>query len=130
MLTARLVGRLVDRWGGRWAVSLGMTVGAVLLTGVGLAPSAIAAGVLWALCGVASQLVLVGVNSLALSDGTNRGGAVSVVQACRFLGAAVTPAAFTPVYHAGPLLAFLLPAGLLVAGIPSVLVRRRRVDAA
>ncbi|HEX4701511.1 MAG TPA: MFS transporter [Pseudonocardiaceae bacterium] len=128
MLTARLVGHLVDRWGGRWAVSLGMTAGAALLAGVGLVPSAIAAGALWALCGVASQLVLVGVNSLALSDGTNPGGAVSVVQACRFLGAAVTPAAFTPLYHAGALLAFLLPAGLLVAGTPSVLVRRPRVS--
>jgi energy-converting hydrogenase Eha subunit C len=83
----------------------------------------VAVGVLWALCGVASQLVLVGVNSLALSSATNRGGAVSVVQACRFLGAAMSPVAFTPVYHAGALLAFLLPAGLLIAGIPSVLQR-------
>jgi len=126
MLTARLVGHLVDRWGGRWSVTLGMTVGAALLVGVGSLPSTVVVGVLWALCGVASQLVLVGVNSLALSSTENRGGAVSVVQACRFLGAALAPVAFTSVYHAGPLIAFLLPAGLLVAGLPSVLVGRRR----
>jgi hypothetical protein len=101
----------------------------VLLAGVGLVPSSIVAGVLWGLCGVASQFVLVGVNSMALSgDGDlagNRGGAVSVVQACRFLGAAATPAVFTPAYHASPLASFLVPAGLLVAGTPSVLLRRR-----
>lgn len=125
MLTARPVGHLVDRWGGRWSVALGMTAGALLLAGVGTVPATVAVAVLWALCGVCSQLVLVGVNSLALSTATNRGGAVSVVQACRFLGGAVTPAAFTPVYHADPLTSFLLPAGLLVAGVPSVLVRGR-----
>jgi sugar phosphate permease len=92
---------------------------------VGTVPSVAVVAVLWALCGVASQLVLVGVNSLALSSTENRGGAVSVVQACRFLGAALTPAAFTPIYHANALTSFLLPAALLIAGIPSVLVGRR-----
>jgi len=124
MLTSRPVGHLVERWGGRRAVALGMLTGAVLLAGVGTVPSAIAVAVLWAMSGTASQLVLVGVNSLALTSNANRGGAVSVVQACRFLGAAVTPAAFTPVYHASALTSFLLPAGLLVAGTPSVLVGR------
>jgi sugar phosphate permease len=114
----------VERWGGRRAVALGMITGAVLLAGVGTVPSAIVVAVLWAMSGMASQLVLVGVNSLALSSTENRGGAVSVVQACRFLGAAVTPAAFTPVYHASALTSFLLPAGLLVAGTPTVLLTR------
>jgi MFS family permease len=130
ILTARLVGQLVDRVGGRRAVAVGMLAGAVLLVGIGLVGSAVAVGALWALCGVASQSVLVGVNSLALSSGTNRGGAVSVVQACRFLGAAVTPAAFTPIYHAGPLLAFLIPAALLVTGTPSALLARRHINSA
>jgi MFS family permease len=129
ILTARPVGRLVDRWGGPRSVAVGMTCGAVLLAGVGLVPSSIVAGVLWGLCGVASQFVLVGVNSMALSGegdlAGNRGGAVSVVQACRFLGAAATPAVFTPAYHASPLASFLVPAGLLVAGTPSVLLGRR-----
>jgi MFS family permease len=125
MLTARLVGHLVDRVGGRRSGAIGMLGGALLLVGVGLVGSAVVVGALWALCGVASQLVLVGVNSLALSSATNRGGAVSVVQACRFLGAALSPVAFTPVYHAGALLAFLFPAALLIAGTPSVLMRRR-----
>jgi MFS family permease len=121
MLTARLVGRLVDRWGGRWAVGVGMVSGGLLLAGVGTVGSVLAAAALWMLCGISSQFVLVGVNALVLSGGANRGGAVSVVQACRFLGAAVTPVVFTPAYHASSLLAFLLPAGLLVAGTPAAL---------
>jgi MFS family permease len=125
ILTARLVGNLVDRWGGHRSVVVGMTSGALLLAGIGLVPSVAGAAVLWGLAGISSQFVLVGVNSLALSSNTNRGGAVSVVQACRFLGGASTPVVFTPTYHASPLAAFLVPAGLLIAGTPSVLFRRR-----
>lgn len=129
MLTARLVGRLVDRWGGRWSIAVGMVSGGLLLAGVGTVPSVLAAGALWTLCGISSQFVLVGVNAMVLSGGGNRGGAVSVVQAFRFLGAAVTPVAFTPAYHVSSLLAFLLPAGLLVAGTPAALVGGRRPSA-
>ncbi len=124
ILTARPVGRLVDRWGGPRSLVFGMAGGAVLLLGVGLVPSPVAAGVLWALCGVVSQFVLVGVNTLALS-GPGRGGAVSVVQACRFLGAAATPVVFTPVYHADPLASFLIPAALVLTGAPIALIGRR-----
>ena len=125
ILAARPVGRLVDRWGGSRSVIFGMVTGGLLLAGVGIVGSPVAAGVLWALCGVVSQFVLVGVNSLVLS-GPDRGGAVSVVQACRFLGAAATPAIFTPVYHADPLAAFLIPAGLLIAGTPAALVKAKQ----
>jgi len=41
----------------------------------------------------------------------------------RFGGQSVAPVAFTPVYHADPLLAFLVPAALLAAGIPLALPR-------
>jgi MFS family permease len=126
MLTARSVGHVVDRWGGHWSVAIGLLSGGVLLAGVGIVPSLLAAGVLWTLCGISSQFVLVGINALILTGSGNRGGAVSVVQAFRFLGAAAIPVAFTPAYHVSPLLSFLLPAGLLVAGTPTVLVGRRR----
>lgn len=125
ILTARPVGRLVDRWGGPRSVAVGMIGGGVLLAGTGAVPWVVAAGVLWALAGVASQFVLVGVNSLALSGEGSRGGVVSVVQACRFLGAAATPVVFTPAYHADPLTSFLVPAGLLILGAPAALARRR-----
>jgi MFS family permease len=124
ILTARPVGRLVDRWGGPRSLAFGMVSGGLLLAGVGLVPNVIVVGMLWALCGVVSQFVLVGVNTLALSRPGNKAAAVSVVQACRFMGAAATPAIFTPAYHADPLASFLIPAGLLLAGTPAALIRK------
>lgn len=126
MLAARPVGNLADRWGGRRCVPLGMVAGAALVAAVGLLPWPVAVGVGWAACGVASQFVLVGVNSLALGGGDNRAGAVSVVQACRFLGAALAPVALTPAYHADGFVAFGVAAALLAAGAPVVLFGRRR----
>ncbi|HEX3651092.1 MAG TPA: MFS transporter, partial [Pseudonocardiaceae bacterium] len=125
ILTARPVGNLVDRWGGPASVAVGMLTGGALLAGVGVVPSAVVAGLLWALAGVSSQFVLVGVNSLALSGPGDRSGVVSVVQACRFLGASTTPVVFTPTYHADPLASFLIPVGLLFLGTPAALAGRR-----
>jgi MFS family permease len=115
LASARLVGRLIDRIGGRRSAVIGALIGAVPVALVGVLPSLVAVAVLWALAGVAAQFLLVGLNALILSgDGANRGGAVSVVQAFRFTGAAFSPVAFTPVYHADPAAAFLLPASLLL----------------
>ena len=121
IVTASPIGWVVDRIGGRWCVITGMIAGAGLLVGVGLAGNTIALGALWALCGVSSQLALVGVNALALSGVDNRAGAVSVVHAFRFSGSAVSPIAFTPLYHADPLAAFIVPAAIMVAGSPVIL---------
>jgi hypothetical protein len=125
ILTARPVGQLVDRWGGPGSVAVGMISGGVLLAGVALMPTALTAGALWALAGVSSQFVLVGVNALALGGEGNRAGVVSVVQACRFLGAAATPVVLTPTYHANALASFLIPAALLIVGAPAALAHRR-----
>ncbi|MBP2471397.1 MFS family permease [Crossiella equi] len=122
ILTARAIGRAVDRFGARRCVLTGTTVGAVLLAGVGLAPALWAVGLLWALAGPAMQLVMVGLNALVLAgNGANRSGAVSVVQSLRFGGGALSPVAFVPVHHLDPLVAFLLPAALLIASAPVVL---------
>ncbi|WNV88688.1 MFS transporter [Umezawaea sp. Da 62-37] len=125
ILTARLVGRAVDRFGARRCVLLGSVVGAVLLAGVALLPSLWAVGLLWAAAGACSQGIIVGVNALVLSDqGANRGGSVSVVQSLRFLGGALSPALIVPLYHLDAVLAFLVPAALLVV-VPPLVLRRR-----
>jgi MFS family permease len=119
LLTARVIGGGVDRVGPRRAVLLGAGLGALVVVGVGLAPAVWVVAALWAVGGVATQLVLVGVNAEVLrSSPANPGGSMSVVQAIRFTGGALTPAAFTPVYLADPLLGFLLPAALLVLVVP------------
>lgn len=128
LLSAWLVGRLIDRIGGRRAALVGSVAGAVPVALVGLLPWLPAVAALWTVAGVAGQFVLVGVNSLVLSDrGANMAGAVSVVQAFRFFGAALAPVAFTPLYHATPAASFLLPAALLLVASPVVLAFSRRV---
>ncbi|WP_447009246.1 MFS transporter [Saccharothrix hoggarensis] len=129
IVTARLTGWLIDRVGARWCVLTGAVVGGVLLVGVGVLPSVVAVGALWAAAGAFSQAVIVGLNALVLSAGGNRGGSVSVVQSLRFLGGAVSPVAFVPLYHLDPVGAFLVPAGLVLAVPPVLLLRRGRADA-
>ncbi|MET0188735.1 MAG: MFS transporter [Pseudonocardia sediminis] len=127
ILTARLIGGAVDRVGPRRCVLTGALSGAVLVAGIGLVPVLGVVVALWALAGVSSQLVLVGVNALVLGGGgPNTGGAVSVVQALRFGGTALSPVALTPIYHADPFAGFLVPAALLAAGVPALLARRTR----
>ncbi|ANY09165.1 MFS transporter [Pseudonocardia sp. HH130630-07] len=127
VLTARLIGGAVDRIGPRRCVLTGAVAGGVLVALIGVLPTLWAVVTLWALAGVCSQLVLVGVNALVLgTGGRNGGGAVSVVQAVRFAGTAASPVALTPVYHADPLVAFLAPAGLLAVAAPAVLAAGTR----
>ncbi|RKT55950.1 MFS transporter [Saccharothrix australiensis] len=122
--TARLTGWLIDRFGPRRCVLLGTTVGAVVFALVGVLPSLVAAGVLWSLAGALSQAVLVGLNALVLrDDGGNRGGSVSVLQSFRFLGGALSPMAFVPLYHLHPVTAFLTPAALVLLLPPGLLWR-------
>ncbi len=125
ILTARFVGRAVDRFGARRCVQVGAVTGGVLLAAVATLPSLWAVGLLWALTGACSQGVVVGVNALVLTgDSPNRGGSVSVVQSLRFLGGALSPAAFVPLYHLDPVLAFLVPAALLVL-VPPLVPKRQ-----
>ncbi|MCR3718232.1 MULTISPECIES: MFS transporter [Prauserella salsuginis group] len=118
-LAARFAGAAADRFGGRLTALIGLLTGAALVLVIGatgVAPVAVAA---WAAAGVCSQLVLVAVNTTVLSaDGPGRSGAISVVQAMRFLGMAAAPAVFTAPYHADPLLGFALPAAVLLAAVP------------
>lgn len=126
LLTARIVGGAVDRIGPRRAVLVGAATGVVVVVGVGTAPAVWMVAAVWALGGVATQLVLVGVNALVLRDtGGNAGGSMSVVQALRFGGGALAPPALTPLYATDPLTAFLLPAALLAAVVPVALPRSR-----
>ena len=124
LLSARLVGTGVDTIGPRRCVLLGAGLGALVVLGVGLAPAVWAVAAVWTLGGVATQLVLVGVNALVLrSAAVNPGGSVSVVQAVRFGGGALSPVAITPIYHADPLAGFLVPAALLTVAVPLALPR-------
>ncbi|WP_132427162.1 MFS transporter [Pseudonocardia endophytica] len=131
ILTARMIGGAVDRVGARRCVLAGAVSGALLIAGVGIVPVLWIVVALWTLAGVSSQLVLVGVNALVLGDvgPGNTGGAMSVVQALRFGGGSFAPVGITPIYHADPIAGFLVPAGLLAAGVPALLATRRHAPA-
>ncbi|MGW0045037.1 MFS transporter [Rhodococcus sp. NPDC003348] len=124
MLAARPVGIAIDRFGARAAVITGAVGGAVLVAATGLLGSVGAVAVTWALAGVAGQFVLVGVNSaILMSEGANRAGAVSVVQALRFGGAALAPMTLTPLYAVNPIAAFVLPTLMLAIAAPLLMPR-------
>lgn len=123
ILTARSVGRLIDRLGAQRTVLIGAVAGAALVALAGTVPVLWAVAAAWAIAGIASQFVLVGVNAAVLAGGSSRGGAVSVVQAFRFSGAAVAPLALTPLYLAHPSAGFLVPAVLLAVVAPLAMPR-------
>lgn len=125
ILTAGLVGRVVERIGGRRGALVGALAGAAPIAVIGVAPSVALVGVLWALGGLCAQFVLVGLNTLVLTaDQENTAGAVSVVQAFRFFGAALAPIALTPLYGVSAALGFLVPAVLLAVTAPVALLAR------
>jgi ABC-type antimicrobial peptide transport system permease subunit len=127
MLTAGLVGRLIERTGARTGALVGGVAGALPVALIGLVPWLPAVALLWAMSGFFAQFLQVGLNALTLTGtGPNPAGAVSVVQAFRFFGASLSPVVFTPVYHASSALGFLLPAALLVTVTPLALLAGRR----
>lgn len=124
MLTAGLVGRIVERVGGRRGALIGAMAGAVPVALIGVVPWVGAVGALWALGGFFAQFIQVGLNTIALTSDHNPAGAVSVVQAFRFIGAAAAPLALTPIYHQSTVLGFLLPAVFLLVTAPLALTNR------
>ncbi|EHR51055.1 arabinose efflux permease family protein [Saccharomonospora marina XMU15] len=125
-LTARLVGSAADRFGVRVAGFTGLVAGAALVSAAGLVGTVPAVAASWALAGVAAQLVIVAVNvSVVSGRSRGRGGAISAVQALRFLGMAAAPALFTAPYRFDPVLGFVVPAALLALVAPAALALRR-----
>ncbi|GAA3886532.1 MFS transporter [Saccharothrix violaceirubra] len=122
IVAARSTGRLVERWGATRCVLVGALAGGLLIAGAGALPGVLAVAGAWALAGAVSQVVVVGLNAAVLGGvGDNRGGAVSVVQSLRFVGGAVAPVAFVPLYAVAPSIAFLVPAALVMTAVPTLL---------
>lgn len=126
ILTASIAGHAVDRIGGRRGALYGTVAAAVPIALIGLVPWLPAVAVLWAVCGFCAQFLQVGLNTLVLTSEDNPAGAVSVVQAFRFIGASVAPIAFTAPYHASPAVGFLIPGALLAVTAPLALGTARR----
>ena len=121
------VGRVMDARGTR---AVGIAVLTALGVGVavaGLAPNVAVLVAVVALCGASSTGGRLLANTLALgSTPANRAGATSMTLAWQFLGSAIAPQAWLPVYHHDPALGMLCAsvgafgsAALLVAVRPA-----------
>lgn len=123
--TARLSGGVADRFGPRIAIGAGLAAGAVAIAAIGVFGSLPVVVAAWAVAGICGQLILVGVNALALADGG--GGAISVVTSLRFLGMSLSPAVFTGLYRHDAMLGFVVPAMVLVLAAPLAAVRSKNL---
>lgn len=113
MLVGPLWGRTLDRWGAYRTGLFGITVVSVLVAVMGWATTPLALGALWTCAGAVTALVVVVLQATAaLAVPSNRGGAVSSMLAYRFLGHAMGPVIWLPVFGVSPAAAFLGSAGL------------------
>jgi MFS transporter, ACDE family, multidrug resistance protein len=111
----RYAGGVVDRVG-RPATALGGALAcAALVLGLAFAPSAWSLALLWLAVGCAGTFVWAGLNTIAVeSFPDNRAGAVSVYSAFKFVGVAIAPVLYVPLFEDDPGLPFLVAAGFAV----------------
>jgi MFS family permease len=122
ILAGRLAGRVADRFGRGPATAVGSAVCAIALPLTGLAGSLVGAGVAWTVAGVGAALVWAGLGSMAVEAVPgNRAGATSVYGAFRFVGLALAPAVWLPLFHADPELPFLAAGALNLIVCPLAL---------
>jgi MFS family permease len=111
VLAGRPSGELLDRIGVQrvLAISVGFTAAVLALTTI--ADNVYVVSLLWFLTGGASAMVATTMNTLIVNaSDRNRGGAISIVGSFRFIGAAIAPIIWVPVYHANSHIAFLFAA--------------------
>lgn len=113
MVVGPFWGRLLDGWGARRAGTVAVGVVSVLVGGMAFADTSLGLGALWLLGGATTAFVVVVLQATAAAAVPgNRGGAVSSMLAYRFLGHAVGPVVWLPVFGVSPRAAFLGSAAL------------------
>lgn len=111
VLAGRPAGELLDRIGVQRILVISVIATAILIATVSLSNDVYTLSILWFLAGGAAAMVATTLNTLVVTASTrNRGGAISIVGSSRFVGAAIAPVIWVPVYHASAHLAFLLAA--------------------
>jgi MFS family permease len=118
VLAGRPAGALVDRIGPRRVLVAGALAAGAMVGVVGLAGGVPALAATWALAGAASTLSWAALNTLAVQSApANRGGAISVVGAFKFAGAALAPLVWLPIYmwHAEAAFALAGASGAAIA---------------
>ena len=106
-------GRLLDAWGSRRASAVSLLVLSAVATPLGLITDSILFAVFWAVAAGLIGFVVVNLQHLAaVAVPANRGGALSSVLAFRFMGHAVGPLVWVPIFAVSPKWAFAGAAGV------------------
>jgi MFS family permease len=130
VLAGRAAGGLVDRGDPGAIARVGALACACVLPLLGLVGSAVLVAVVWFAAGLGSAVLWAGLNTLAVRSAPgNRAGAVSVIGAFKFTGAALAPLVWLPLYDARAWIAFAA-AGVAAAAIVPALGRLRAVPLA
>lgn len=121
MVLGPVWGRLLDTGGARRAGVASVSVVSLLVLAMGWATEPVPLALLW-LCGgaVTAFVVVVFQATAAAAVPDNRGGAVSTMLAYRFLGHAVGPVVWLPVFGSSPRSAFVGSAALGVLTLLAV----------
>ncbi len=102
MALATLWGGVCERFGAVRATAVGMAASGLLVAAVAWTTSVAVLVIVWIAAGAVSSLANVGLQNLSAREvPDNRGGAVSVVSAFRFSGAAIAPLVWLPLYPVG-----------------------------
>lgn len=113
VVSGRVGGQAVDRFGRVAAVIAGSLMCAVVVAGLGVAGSAGETAALWFVAGAGSTVAWAGLNTLAVEAvPSNRAGATSVVSALKFAGNAAAPLIWLPLYDSSPRSAFFAAAAM------------------
>jgi MFS family permease len=125
LVSGSALGRIADRFGiGPFGIAA-LLVLLAAIAAAGYSRSVAVLVLLVAACGASSTGGRLVVNTLAVtSTPTNRGGATSITLACQFLGSALAPLAFLPVYRAGAEQGFLTTAATGLVSLASLAMAR------
>jgi ACDE family multidrug resistance protein len=106
-------GRLLDDWGPRRASIVSTTALMLVAAPVGLITRSILFAVVWMVAAALIGFVVINLQHLAaVAVPENRGGALSSVLAFRFMGHAVGPLLWVPIFAVSPAWAFAGASGL------------------
>lgn len=115
-------GRLTDRRAATGTGMAAMAVGVVLVGSVGHLRTVALLASCWVLAGACASLANVSAQRLTVDTvPDNRGGAVSTMSAFRFLGSALAPVLWLPLYDRGAAVAFQSAGATLVIGVLALL---------
>ncbi len=122
-------GRLLDAWGAVRASAVSVTALVVVMAPLGLLTDIASVTLVWTVGAALVGFVVVNVQHLsAIAVPDNRGGALSTVMSFRFVGHAVGPLIWVPVFSEEPALAFAGAASLGLVTLISLIAAALRIE--